>query len=139
MTIKSTFIAIVLGLVAFSAGCAPDRQPELSLPETFDILVIEYGSTTYNKSLSVSSHSPKFDKVWKLIRPACDFTFNPNNLQKIAHVTLVYTDRPSITLSIYDFGHNPAVVSIDDVHYYFAQKCECSGSQDLIRLLMHED
>ncbi len=112
------WLAIVCTL-GISSGCFGDPGIPILRPAE-EILVTIKGQPDLNtKDFTVRADPQQFAQIYELIQPDQRVRFEPYELA--AEVILKHADGTRTVVYVRDFGHNPAIVSLDYKHFYLAK------------------
>jgi hypothetical protein len=116
----------------------PPETPIVPKPESITIFLHPWGG--YEAATTKAVHIPS-DSQEQIFRRLVPETFCGNVYENIsplvAEAFVTHADKTETRVLVRDGGHNPAIVSVDGVNYFYAKKESdvYAGANELIRLV----
>lgn len=113
--------------------------PVLKQPNAIKVTLHPWQGFGESECSPVEIPPGELDSVYRLIAPEKYFEGGVNDFISpiIAEAVITHADAQETTLLIRDFGHNPALVTVDGRSYFFARNDPdiLAGANQLIRLV----
>lgn len=140
--------ALLIGVVAGAAGtCAvfvvstrrPPPTPVLRPPTAIKVTLYPWNGIRGIDGEPVDVPPDKLDLAFRLLTPETYFEGGVHEFitRVVAEAVITHADGKKTFVLVRDYGHNPAVVTVDGRHYFFARNDPDvhAGAVQLIRLV----
>ena len=142
--------SIALILVGFALGVLgtfgvvnstlrlPPEPPIIPRPESITVFLHPWGGFEASTAKAITIPTEIQEQVFRRLVPEKYFgNINEQITPLVAEAVISHADKKQTRMLIRDHGHNPAVVSVDGVNYFYAKNESdvYAGANELIRLV----
>lgn len=116
----------------------PPETPVVRKPESVVVFLHPWGGYEAATTKAVRIPIKMQEEVFRRLVPETFYGSVDEHVSPlVAEAVITHADRTETTVLVRDGGHNPAVVSVDGVNYFYAKKEPdvFAGANELIRLV----